>query len=296
METFAQFLVNGFALGGVYALLSLGFGVIYNTVRIFHVLHGAVFIAAGYITWVLQEHLGLPLAAAGMLGVVGAMVVGMLIEVGVYRPLRGRSAGFLTAFLASLAGMFFVEGFLVAAASTDLKVLKQGPLSTFHLGDVAIAYFHVIIIIVVVILFSAVTVFLRSSKWGRMIRAVASNPDLALSVGIDSNQVFLMVFALGSTLAGIAGIFRAYDVGLEPVVGLQLAIIASIGVIIGGIGSLPGAALGGLTLGLAQTLVAFVLSGQWSQPVAIIIMLGFIVFRPYGLLGTREHRELRRLL
>ncbi len=89
LETFAQFLVNGFALGGVYALLSLGFGVIYNTVRIFHVLHGAVFIAAGYITWVLQEHLGLPLAAAGMLGVVGAMVVGMLIEVGVYRPLRG---------------------------------------------------------------------------------------------------------------------------------------------------------------------------------------------------------------
>jgi len=296
LETLAQFLVNGFALGGVYALLSLGFGVIYNTVRIFHVLHGAVFITAGYITWVFVEHTGLPLYAAGIIGVAGATGAGMLIELGVYRPLRKKAAGFLTAFLASLAGMFFIEGFLVAVSSTDLKVLKQGPLSVFHLGDVVIAYFHIIIIVVVVLLFTAVTLFLRSTQWGRMIRAVASNPELALSVGINSNQVFLMVFALGSSLAGIAGIFRAYDVGLEPVVGLQLAIIASIGVIIGGIGSLPGAALGGLTLGLAQTLVAFLLSGQWSQPVAIIIMLAFIVFRPYGLLGTREHKELRRLL
>jgi branched-chain amino acid transport system permease protein len=101
---------------------------------------------------------------------------------------------------------------------------------------------------------------------------------------------------LGSGLAGVAGIVRAYDIGLEPVVGLQLAIIAAVGVIIGGIGSMPGAAVGGLALGLTQTLAAIMFGGQWGQPVAFMMLLVIILFRPYGLLGTREHRELRRLL
>jgi branched-chain amino acid transport system permease protein len=296
MDTLAQFLVNGLALGGLYALLSLGFAVIYNTIRVFHVLHGAVFVGAGYVAYFFSRVLEWPLIIGVVFGIAAAVVMGILIELAVYRPLRRRSAGFLTAFLASLAGMFFMEGFLVAIAKTDLKVLKVGPLSVFQVGGVTITYYSVMTIALIIVLFAGVTVFFKRTQWGRMIRAVASNPELATAVGINSSQVYLMVFGLGSGLAGVAGIVRAYDIGLEPVVGLQLAIIAAVGVIIGGIGSMPGAAVGGLALGLTQTLAAIMFGGQWGQPVAFMMLLVIILFRPYGLLGTREHRELRRLL
>jgi len=295
VDLFIQFVVNGIALGGIYALMSLGFAVIYNTVRIFHVLHGAVFVLAGYVTWALLQT-GMPIVVAAGLAVVCATFLGMGIEVAVYRPLRRRGAGFLAAFLASLAGMFFFEGLMVAVFSTTLKVLKTGPLSTFQIGDVYITYFNLLTITLVLILFTLVTLFLEYTQYGRMIRAVASNPDLAVAVGIKASQVYVMVFALGSALAGIGGIMRSYDIGLEPVIGLPLAITAAVGVIIGGIGSLPGAAVGGMALGLAQTLAALIAGGQWGQPVAFALLLVVIVFRPYGLLGSREHRELRRLL
>lgn len=296
MEIFAQFLVNGLALGGIYALLSLGFAVIYNTIRIFHVLHGAVFVGSGYVTYLFARVLDWPLAVAAIFGIIGAVLIGLATELLVYRPLRNRSAGFLTSFLASLAGMFFVEGLLVAIASTDLKVLKVGSLPVFNIGEVYITYYNVMTIGLVAGMFFAVTLFFRYTQWGRMIRAVASNPELAAAVGINASRVYLLVFGLGSGLAGVAGIVRSYDIGLEPVVGLQLAIIAAVGVIIGGIGSLPGAAVGGLVLGLAQTLAAVLFGGQWGQPAAFMMLLVIILFRPYGLLGTREHRELRRLL
>lgn len=288
MDLLLQLLATGVVVGSLYALCAVGWGLIYGTTLHFHVAHGAVFTLAAYYAYVGQKLLGLPLAVAVLAAVAAAGLSGLLIDRLVYQPLERRGALRTTVFIASLGLLIVVENVLAIVFTADPLRLDIGALQTsLRLGPVYLNYLHALTVALAAAGYAALVLFLRRSRWGQAIRAVSSAPEMARTVGIDLGRVQLLTYALGSAISAPAGILVAMDVGAEPYRGTRFVLLASVGVIMGGIGSLPGALLGGLFLGLLENLGIWKIPSEWQAAISFGVFLIFIVLKPRGFLGRR---------
>ena len=280
-----QLFINGLATGALYALTAVGFALIYNGTRIFHIAHGAVFTFGGYALYVLSATLGLPL----VLALVGALIVtaafGALADILVYRPLRKRGSSPAGMFIASIGLLTFAQAVYSLIFGTDTLNLRQGALPIFDVGEITVTGMHIIAAGVTIVVFPVLQIFLTRSRYGRAIRALADNPRLAVVRGIDADRLYILIFALGSALAGIAVVPIAYDLGVRADMGFGVMFAALVAVIVGGVGYLPGAAAGGFLLGVTQSLSLWQLSGRWQDVVVFGALLAFLVFRPEGIFG-----------
>lgn len=287
LELFAQLTVNGLVSGSLFALLGISFGVILGTTRTFHFAHGVVYTSAAFAAYAFREGLGLPLWLAALLGVGTAVLLGVGIEVVVYQPLRRLYASPLTVLIASLGVLIIVENMMAIFFSTDAKVMSGFPSRVIIVGGVAFTLLHLTTVVVSWVLFGALWLYLHGTKTGKAMRAVASRPEMADVVGIDTRRVFVQAFAIGSALVALAAILFTLDRGATPDMGVTAVLMASIAVIVGGMGSLPGAALGGLIIGLARNWGVWVLPSEWQSAIAFDILVVVIVFRPTGLFGAK---------
>jgi branched-chain amino acid transport system permease protein len=280
-----QLFINGLTSGALYALTAVGFAMIYNGTRMLHLAHGAVFTAGGYALYALYLGLGLPLAVA----LVGAVAIcaglGVLMEIFVYRPLRQRESSAAAILVASLGVLTFFQAIFALVFGTDTVNLEQGALPTFEVGGVIVTSIHLIAAAVALVVFPILQLFLARTRYGRAIRALADNPRLAVVRGIDTQRLYILIFALGSALAGIAVTLVAFDLGVTPDMGFNVLFVALVAVIVGGVGYLPGAAAGGFLLGLLQSLSLWQLSGRWQGVVVFGALVVFLVFRPQGIFG-----------
>lgn len=282
-----QFLVNGLTAGALYALMAVGFALIYNGTRVLHLAHGAVFTFAGYSMYVFGIALELPVVIAFAIAVVLTAILGAMCEVLVYRPLRRRGSGAAADLVASLGLLTLFEAVFALVFTTDTKNLHQGSLSTYEIGEVFVTNLHIVIAGVAIVLFPLLQLFLSRTKYGRAIRALADNPGLALVLGVDTERLYILIFALGSALAAVAACLISYDLGVRPQMGFSIMFVALVAVIIGGIGYLPGAAAGGILLGLLQQVALWYLSARWQEVVVFGVLVIFLVLRPQGMFGGR---------
>jgi branched-chain amino acid transport system permease protein len=283
-----QLTATGLVVGSLYALCALGWGLIYGTTLHFHVAHGAVFTLAAYLTYVGQQRLHLPLVGACVLGVLGAALAGLLIDLLVYQRLEARGAVRTTVFIASLGLLIVVENLVALVFGPDPVRIDVGRLATaIEIGPVFLTTLHLLTIGLAVVGYLALVAFLRHTRAGRAVRAVSSSPEMARTVGIDLGRVQLLTYALGSAVTAPAGILVAMDVGAEPHRGTQFVLLASVGVILGGIGSIPGAMLGGLFIGLLENLGVWQIPSEWQSAISFGVFLVFIVVRPRGFFGRR---------
>jgi len=283
----SQLIANGLIAGGTYALIALGFSLIYGVCRFFHFAHAAVIVCAGYLVFALSSRLGVPLSLAVVLSIVLSSAMGALLERAIYRPLRAKHASSLMLLVASLGIYVVVQNVISVVFGDDPHALLSGlPTQGISMFGARITFIQVIILIVTLLLYSATGFFIAHTSAGRTIRAVASDSELARIVGIDANRVMLLVFALGSGLAAAAGILISFNVELTPTMGFDALLMGVVAAIVGGIASVPGALLGGFLVGLSQHLGVWKLPSQWQDAIVFVILVLFLVLRPQGILGT----------
>lgn len=287
-----QLILNGIIAGSIYALIAIGFTVIYKTVKFFHFAHGVVYTAGAYVAYSLAISLGLPYIISFFLSAAFAAGLGIAIDRGVYWPLRRKGAPNLVFLVASFGVFIFIQNTIQLIYGAQILSLRTGPVREgYHIFSAVITPTQILILVVSIILMIALWSVVQFTKLGKGMRAVADDPVAASLVGINPERIILYTFAIGSALAGVAGILVSLETNLEPTMGLSAILKGIIASIIGGIGSIPGAVIGGFFLGIVENLGIWKIQAGWKDCIAFAILIIFLLVRPSGFLGTKVGRE-----
>ncbi len=289
MSEFLQQLLNGLSLGAIYALIALGYTMVYGVLRFINFAHSDVFMVGAFIGYYAGKLVPAGTLWGGLIVLLAAMIgcalLGMIVERLAYRPLRGAPTlnVLITAIGVSLLLEYSGQVFFGAAPRTFPEIF---PVKNFQLGTLTISTNQLAVIVVAAALMFALQFIVHRTKIGTAMRAVSLNPRAAQLVGVNNDVVISFTFGLGSALAGAGGILYALNYpSIDPLMGVMPGLKAFVAAVLGGIGNIPGAALGGLLLGTVET---FVSGSQWStykDAIAFAILIAILLFRPAGLLG-----------
>jgi branched-chain amino acid transport system permease protein len=286
-----QFIANGIVSGCIFALVALGFGLIYHSTQVFHVAHGAVYTASAYVFYSLLISLHFHLVLSLIGAVIFSVLLGLILERYIYYPLYKRGASMGVVFISSLGVYTFVVNFIAMLYGNETKVLSSSAEKTFHVGTVILTRIQLVEVAAFLLLSALTLGFLRLTRWGRLIQALADNPQLVSVIGMDGRKIRWLIFALGSALAGFAACLVVLDVGMDPHVGMNILLIAAVAVIIGGVHVFEGGLVGAFLLGLLQNMVIWQLSAKWEQAVTFVLLIVFLLTRPEGILSGQRRLE-----
>lgn len=299
MDWFFQQLINGLALGSIYALIALGYTMVYGVLRFINFAHSDVLMLGAFAAYFLApkvtQFCPLPSYSGALLVTIVAAgicaIIGILIEILAYRPLRERPK--LTVLITAIGVSLFIEYTCQhrAVLGADTKPFPNLlPQHDYRLAGLAVNSNDIVVPVTTILLLAALWFVVQKTKIGTAMRAVSFNHQAAALMGVSINRVISFTFGLGSALAAIAGILYALKApGIEPLMGVQPGLRAFIAAVLGGIGNLPGAALGGLVLGLLETFAGGMPAiSNYRDGIAFAILILILLFKPAGLLGKAQ--------
>ena len=288
MQIFMQQLINGLSLGSIYALLALGYTMIYGIVKIIHFAHGDVYMLGaffGYYT-INVWHFNFIMALFGSM--IFCALVGMLIEFVAYRPLRHSSR--IAVLITAIGVSYFLENGMSVLFSGDTRdfpqVIKQANYEWF---GIRITNIQLLIFATTIILMIILQLIVKKTKMGRAMRAAAADPVAAELMGININGTISFVFAIGSAMAGAAGVLIGlYYNSIEPTMGLTPGIKAFVAAVVGGVGSIPGAAVGAVIIGCLESLMQAIGFSAFKDAAVYVVLIIVLLFLPAGLFGNKQ--------
>jgi len=283
---FLQQVVNGVTIGVVYALIAIGLTLVFGILGVINFAHGDFYMIGAFLTYTLTVRLGLEYFLALALTIGGGAAVGLLAERVAVRPLKGRHM--FTVVLSTLGLSIFLENGALLVWGPDPREIELAWGSRpLLIGGVVITFLRVAVLGTAAALIVALTWFIRRTTWGMAMRAVATNRDAAALMGIPVDRVYAITFAVGSALAGVAGGLLGAMFTIEPTMGEWAVVKAFSVVIMGGMGHVPGAVLGGIILGVAESLGAGFLPGgtSYKDGIGYAILILVLLYRPQGLFG-----------
>ncbi len=280
-----QLVLNSLAVGGLYALVAIGFNLTYSTTKFFNLAHGAYAAVGGYVLLFVLRSVGWPVMPAAGVAMVVAGGVGYGLNRLVYQPLVRQRASSMVLLVASLGLFTMLEAILALLFTSGYQSLvtaAQGEVS-FDLGGGVLTLTQVATIAAAVVAFLGLSALVRFTTFGKTVQAVGDDSQVARIVGINTERVVGYVFFIGSALAGLAGALVGLDPGLVPTIGMSLLLKGVVAAIVGGIGSTTGAFLGAFILGAVENLAVWVIPGEWKDAVAFVVLIAFLLWRPRGL-------------
>jgi branched-chain amino acid transport system permease protein len=296
METFFQQLVNGLSLGSIYGLIALGYTMVYGILRLINFAHGDVYMVGAYAGYYLSTAMrgGQPSFFKAAVVMLGAMIVcaalGVVIERFAYRPVRG--APKLTSLITAIGVSLLLENGGQLVFGADPKFFPSlAPHHELMVGGLRLTSEQLTVFVVAFMVAVFLYVLVMKTKTGIAMRAVSFNLDAAKLMGVSTNTIIVITFALGSAFAAVAGVLIGMAIPkIDPLMGIMYGLKAFVAAVLGGIGNIWGALVGGLLIGLAETFVVAYLSPTFRDAIAFTILIGLLLFRPQGLLG-RPMRE-----
>ncbi|RPI72582.1 MAG: branched-chain amino acid ABC transporter permease [Desulfobacteraceae bacterium] len=301
LQQLPQQLVNGLTLGGVYALIAIGYTMVYGILAMLNFAHGEIYMIGGFTGWWVLNLLSkdyAPIIPAGFviaLMLIAAMLVsgllGLTVERVAYRPLR--KAPRMNLLLSALGVSIFLQNLVLQyqgakARFFHITALIPEHLRIFQLGDVVFSFMRILVIVVAFALMAALTLMVKKTKIGKAMRATAQDPEAALFMGINIDRIIILVFLIGSALGGAAGtLVGLLFTQVDYYVGFQAGLKGFTAAVLGGIGNIQGAMLGGVLLGLLESLATTFFPAAYKDVVAFVVLILVLIFRPWGLMGKK---------
>ena len=284
-----QYLINGISIGSVYAIIALGYTMVYGIAKMLNFAHGDVIMIGAYISFCVTSYLGLPAWVSVIAAVAVCTILGIVIEGRAYKPLRGTPS--LAVLITAIGVSYFLQNAAQLIWSSSPKnftsVVTMKPISLMD-GKIVITGEVLLTVAVCILVMVGLTLFTGKTRTGKAMRAVSEDRDAAQLMGINVNQTISTTFAIGSALAAVAGVLLCSTVPtLQPTTGSMPGIRAFTAAVFGGIGSIPGAMLGGILLGIIETFSKAYLSTQFSDAIVFSVLIIILLVKPAGLLGKQ---------
>ena len=292
MSLLAQLLVNGLVAGGIYALVAVGYTMVYGVLKFINFAHGELVMLGAFVTYTLAVPLGLGLLPAFLLSVPLVAFVGVVIERTAYRPLRRASR--LAPLITAIGVSILLQSLAILLWGPEIRSFSVGAARGVEFFGATVTPVQILIVIASVALMGLLHLLVESTKIGKAMRATADSLETASIVGIDTDRVIAWVFALGSALACVAGVLIALEENMEPTMGTLIGIKAFTAAVVGGIGNIKGAMVGGFLIGIVENLGIWKLPAGYKDAIAFVILMGVLLFKPTGLFGERLEEEVRQ--
>lgn len=286
MGILLQQIINGLSLGSVYALIAVGYSLVYSILMFSNFAHGGFLVIGGYISYFALNSLGMSIWLAGIVSLFGAGLAAIITERLAYKPIRENTNNTLYLLIASMGMSIVIENIFVVTIGGRFRALPPIiPTQPVHLfGQITTSAFDLISLVAAGLFLGILQLLLTKTRWGLAIRAAAYNLKVAGLMGVNVNFLISIVFFIAGTLAAVGGIFLAVRYTLYPQLG-AITIKAFVAAVIGGLGSLPGAVVGSILLGLAEMLTAGFISSQLRDLVVFFFLVLTLLFRPQGFFG-----------
>jgi len=286
MSYFLQQLINGLSLGSVYALMSVGYSLVYSIMNFSNFAHGGVIMIGAYIGYFCLTLLKVPFFIAFILSALGSGILAVTMEKIVYRPLRKRNAPFLYFIISAMGASIFLENIVIASpiGPTFRSYPAVFSTSPIMIGGIALGRIDLLMFIISAISLAGLMFIIEKTKIGLSIRATSYSIKGSTLMGVNVDKVIFIIFMLGGLLAGLAGMLFGMKYVVYPQIG-NITTKSFIAAVFGGLGSLPGAIIGSILLGLIETMTSGYLSSQYRDLIAFALLIGVLIFKPSGLMG-----------